>query len=131
MAVTLDNLKAELPSYAFETITGGLDSVGERALEKSRNWIKAKISGCSGAVYDEEDTTTKEILLKRSLYELYEYNDQESIANDKKNDAYELLRAKYGACIDPTNQEASGSGKGEGTSPGASIVKREPNKEAF
>jgi len=132
MAVTLIDLTAELPPYAWETVTGSSDLVGERALEKARNWIKAKIAGCTGAVYDEENITVKEILLKRALYELYQYNDQEGIANDKKNDAYELLRAVYGACVDPTNQpSAEGNSGGTGRTSGGKVITRDRNRETF
>ncbi len=90
MAVTLTDLKAELKSNAYAMLTGGDDAVGERALEKSRIWLKARLTEI-GIEPDESDTVIQQIVLKRALYELYSYAEQESVAADKRDDALELI----------------------------------------
>ena len=46
--------------------------------------------------------------MKRALYELYSYAENEAVARDKAEDAMELLKAYYGNAIDSSGY-ASGS----------------------
>ncbi len=90
MAVTLADLKAELKVSTYGMLTGGDDDVGERCLEKSRVWLKARLAE-AGITADEADDVVREIILKRALYELHSYAEQEGIASDKRDDALELI----------------------------------------
>lgn len=90
MAVTLNDLKAELKANTFGMLTGGSDAVGERCLDKARIWLRARLTEVE-VEPDEEDDVVREILLKYALYELYSYAEQESVAVDKKDDALELI----------------------------------------
>ncbi len=90
MAVDLAALKAELKPHAYEMLTGGDDAAGERALERARVWLTARLTE-AGLAADEADPVIGQILLKYALYELYSYAEQEGLAKDKKDDALELI----------------------------------------
>jgi len=130
--VTVDALKSEVKSYTYAQLTEGDDTVAERAIEKARIWVSAKLARLLNADFDEDGNTTDyNIILKRSLYELYSYGEMEAVASDKKDDAFELLKAKYGN-IDGTNQPSgSGGEEGSGPSPAGHILQPEINKDSF
>jgi len=95
--VTIDELKKELTSYNYEMLTQGDDSVAQRALDKAVIWVKARFAKC-GKEPDFENQLVKEAVLKRALYELYSYAEQEEKAKDKKEDASHLLEGLIGNC---------------------------------
>ena len=95
--VTVDDLKGELSPYQYQMLTQNDDSVAERAIEKAKVWIEAKFAKC-GQEVDWELSFVQEALLKRALYELYSYAEQEEKARDKKEDAEVLLEAVLGDC---------------------------------
>ncbi len=104
--VTVNELKAELTDYNYQMLTQGDDGVAERAIEKATIWLKAKFAKC-GKEPDWEDSLIKEALLKRALYELYSYAEQEEKAKDKKEDAEVLLRGVIGAYAQDVSNEIS------------------------
>lgn len=108
MAATLKDLREELKSYNFDVLTKQDDAVATRALEKATLWAKAKIE-MTGAAFDPDLPIVREIVLKRALYELYSYAENEQVASDKKEDAMELLKAAYGPSVDGTGY-SSGAG---------------------
>ena len=93
--VTVNDLKGELSPYQYQMLTQNDDSVAERAIEKAKVWIEAKFAKC-GQKVDWELSYVQEALLKRALYELYAYGEQEEVAKDKKEDAEVLLEAVLG-----------------------------------
>jgi hypothetical protein len=95
--LSINDLKAELPPYQYQMLTQNDDSVAERAIEKAVVWIKARFAKC-GKTPDFDDPTVKEATLKRALYELYSYAEQEEKAKDKKEDAEILLEGVLGSC---------------------------------
>lgn len=107
MGVSVDALRTEIKQYNYEVITGGDDAVAQRAIEKAELWTKAKIIQAKGE-WDDEDDIIRLIITKRALYELYSYAENEAVAQDKKEDAMELLKAYYGNAIDASGY-ASGS----------------------
>lgn len=107
MGVSVEALKSEIKEYNYEVITGGDDAVAQRAIEKAELWAKAKIIQAKGE-WDDEDGIIKLIVMKRALYELYSYAENEAVAQDKKEDAMELLKAYYGNAVDSSGY-ASGS----------------------
>ncbi|WP_456436956.1 hypothetical protein [Desulfurobacterium sp.] len=102
--ITVDDLKAELTSYNYQMLTQNDDSIAQRAIEKADIWVKAKFAKC-GKEPDFEDSLVKEATLKRALYELYSWAEQEEKAKDKKEDAEALLEGIIGSCA----KEGSGS----------------------
>lgn len=129
LPMTVEELKGEIKGYNYETLTGGDDSVAEGCIQKADIWIRAKLRKC-GAVPDFTDDIDKAVLVKRTLYELYSYAENEDIAKDKKQDAYDLLRAKYGNCIDKDLSQQTGSGQKTGD-PVGSIVPGSDNWKGF
>lgn len=107
MAVLVADLKEDLKSYNYEVLTGGDDSVAQRAVEKARIWAQAKVLA-AGGVFDEETETGRQIVIKRALYELYSSAENEAVARDKKEDAMELLRAVYGNAVDSSGYNSDG-----------------------
>lgn len=107
MAVTAADIREEVKAYNFEVLTGGDMSSVDRAIEKGRIWAKAKVLA-AGDVFDEEDEICRQVVIKRALYELYSSAENEAVARDKKEDAMELLRAKYGNAVDSANYGSGG-----------------------
>jgi hypothetical protein len=99
MSVTVADLKKEIAAYNYDLLTGEDDTVAERAIQKAVIWAKAKVTAASG-YFDEESEVNRQIVIKRTLYELYSYAENEAVAQDKKEDAMELLRAVYGDAVD-------------------------------
>lgn len=108
MAVTADDLVKEVKGYNWDLLTDGNPEVAERSLDKARIWLRAKMIAAKGA-YNEEDEIQRLILLKRALYELYSYAEQEAVAEDKKEDAMELLKAYLGSSVDSSGYMAGAS----------------------
>ena len=108
--ITVGYLKTQIKGYNFDTLTGGDDSVAVECIRKAEVWVRAKLKRC-GVEPDFNDVIDKEALTKRALYELYSFAENEDIAKDKKQDAYDLLRAKYGNCIDKDLSQQTGSEK--------------------
>ncbi len=95
--VTVEELKRELSPTQYRMLTQDDDSVAERAIEKAKVWVESRFAKCGKSV-DWELSYVQEALLKRALYELYAYGEQEEVARDKKEDAEVLLEAVLGDC---------------------------------
>ena len=108
MAVTADDLARAVKGYHWDLLTDGNPSVADRSLDKARIWLKAKMIAANGT-YNEEDEIQRLILIKRALYELYSYAEQEAVAEDKKEDAMELLKAYLGSSVDSSGYTAGAS----------------------
>lgn len=130
MIVTVDELKSSMKEYTYDQLTERDDRVAERCIEKARTWAAAKTTRCPGIVFEEStDPVCHDIIVKRALYELYAHGEMEVVASDKKEDAWELLKAKYGSCVDETNQEKSDGGQRR--SPNGKVVQWPTNKDSF
>jgi hypothetical protein len=116
MAATVNDLKGEIKDYNYKVLTSGDDAVAARALEKATLWAQAKVIAAQG-FFDPDVAINREIVLKRALYELYSHAENESVAQDKKEDAMELLRAAYGNSIDAAGYQAGAAGGGTSQSP--------------
>ncbi len=127
--ITVAYLKTQIKGYNFDTLTGGEDSVAEDCIRKAEIWVRAKLKSC-GLEPDFDDDIDKEALTRRALYELYSFAENEDIAKDKKDDAYDLLRAKYGRCIDKDLSQ-QGGGRNEQGNPVGSMVKGSDNWHGF
>lgn len=106
MSVTVEDLKKEIKDYNLRVITDGDSTVVQRAIEKAVVWAQAKVTAASGS-FDEGKEVNRLIVIKRALYELYSYAENESVAQDKREDALELLKAVYGDAIDAGDGERS------------------------
>lgn len=127
MGISVEDLKAELKDYNYEVLTGGDDTVALRSLEKAELWAKAKLIQANG-MFDEEDQILRLAIIKRALYELYSAAENEAVAADKKEDAMELLRARYGSAVDASGYTAGGSTM---QSPLATGAVRNGNKNSY
>lgn len=130
MAVTVDKLKNEIKQYNYQTLTGGDDDIASRAIEKAELWAKAKIIIVSGT-WNPDSSINEEIVMKRALYELYAYGENEAVAADKREDALELLKAAYGSAIDASGYNQSGGGSSQDNTPGGAITKGKRNTSLF
>lgn len=110
MGITVEELKEDISSYNYDVLTGGDDAVAQRALDKAVIWAKAKVIQAKGQ-YEESNEILRLAVIKRALYELYSAAENEAVADDKKEDAMELLRAYSGNAVD-----ASGYTSGQSVS---------------
>ena len=106
--ITIEDLRNEFKDYNWEVLTGGDESLAMRALDKAETWAKAKIIQACG-IYEDKDPITRLAVLKRASYELYSMAENEAVAQDKKDDAMELLRAKYGSSVDASGYPVGSS----------------------
>ncbi len=106
MSVTVEDLRREIKDYNLRVLAEGDSAVIERAIEKAIIWARAKVIAASGS-FDEDKEVNRLIVIKRALYELYSYAENEAVATDKKEDALELLRAVYGDAIDAGDGDRS------------------------
>ena len=107
-ALTSDDLARDVKGYSWDVLTDGNPGVAERCISKARVWLMAKMKAARG-VYDEDDEIQRLILIKRALYELYSHAEQEAVAQDKKEDAMELLKAHLGSAVDSSGYQAGGT----------------------
>lgn len=105
MGISVQDLKDEIREYNYEVLTGGDESIAQRCIDKAEVWARAKLIQAK-AVYDEDDEILRLAVIKRALYELYSQAENEAVAADKKEDAMELLRARYGNAVDATGYTA-------------------------
>ncbi len=110
--ITVEDIKQDIREYNYRMITNGDDSIAERAIKRATLWCKAKVQAY-GATFTDTDIN-REIVLKRALYELYSYAENEAVAEDKKEDAMELLKAAYTG-VDATGYTSGQGGATEGT----------------
>lgn len=127
MAITVATLKGELKGYNYKMLTGDDDQVASRAIEKAVIWAKAKVIAVAG-VFDPETEINRELVLKRALYELYSYAENEAVAQDKREDALELLKAAYGSGVDSSTNEGAPTSEGYAT---ARVKEHPRNKDFF
>jgi hypothetical protein len=106
MSVTVEDLRSEIKEYNLKVLADGDSAVIQRSIEKAVIWAKAKVTAASG-IFDEDTEINRLIVVKRALYELYSYAENESVANDKKEDAMELLRAAYGDSVDAAGYQSN------------------------
>jgi hypothetical protein len=104
VSITIEDLKRELSERDYRMLTSGDDAVAERAISKARVWVIARFKRC-GEKPDFEDEIVREALLKRALYELYSYAENEKTAQDKKEDADDLLKGVLGDCAGGKEEE--------------------------
>lgn len=97
--ITIDDLYLEIKPTQLKIITDGDDQVVDRCIEKAVSWVKARLRRC-GIDVDQDNPIVREAIIKRALYELYAYVENEEIASDKRDDAVSMLRGYFGDCID-------------------------------
>jgi hypothetical protein len=110
MPLTWEDLKQAFPPEVWKRAVKDFDEAefGNRFLSMARAWLKARLQPCEISSWNEDsDDVIRQILLYRAQYEFYAFFEKETLAADKKDSAEELLRARFGACIEET-REASG-----------------------
>lgn len=103
MALVWTDLKDSFPPERWTHNLSGLDEVvlGERFLSMARAWLAARLKPCGLETWDEDgDQIVRQALLYRAQYEFYAYFEQEDLAQDKRQVAEELLRGRFGRCVD-------------------------------
>lgn len=88
--ISITDLKAELSERNYRMLTQGDDSIGERAITKAKGWVLSRFRAY-GEDPNWEDDIVREATMKRALYELYSYAENEKVAADKRQDAIDLL----------------------------------------
>lgn len=109
--LTLDDLKKELPSQDYDTLTLGEDIVATRCLIKAKVAIKGMVTS-TGHVYDEADEVCRMAALKWALYELFAFAGQEGRAREKQEDAQLLIETNFGPIAKKTDASSTGPAVG-------------------
>jgi hypothetical protein len=107
--LTITDLKSELTERNYRMLTQGDDSIGDRALIRARGWVMARFRAY-GEDPDWNDDIVREATLKRALYELYSYAENEKVAADKRQDAVDLLAGILGRGSDPSQKGTISTG---------------------
>jgi len=68
--ITADDIRQRFQEADLQAITGGDESVITRAVNSARIWLQAAL-GARGMELNEENEVQREIIIKRTLYELY------------------------------------------------------------
>ena len=124
-AQILATIKAtEISSRDYRMLTDGAnDAVGLRCVEKALTWVLAKHMAC-GKEADLTSDLVIEAWIKRALYELYSFSENERVARDKAEDALTYLASALGDCVQAG--EAPGGDGGptvQAVTPATGIVK--------
>jgi hypothetical protein len=106
--ISVEDLKAQLKEYNYNALCDSDDDVALRCIENAVVYIKAKLKNCTSEV-DFEDDVVRQALIKRALYELYAYAENEQLADDKKQAAIEILRGYFGDCVSGSNMQQANS----------------------
>jgi len=118
--VTVDEIKQRFLTDDLQAVTGGDDSVIERAINSARIWLFAALKA-RGMQLNEEDEVQREIVIKRTLYELYAYSQDWEVAKANREEAEQLLSAMLGI-----TEEGSAS-----TAPVIRVAKPQPDWHGF
>lgn len=108
--LTINDLKNELTERNYRMLTQGDDSIGERAIAKAKGWVLSRFRAY-GDDPNWDDEIVREATLKRALYELYSYAENEKVAADKRQDAMDLLGGVLGRASDEGGRVSSASVK--------------------
>ncbi len=100
--ITVEDLKKEISERDYRMLTEGDDEVAVRAIDKAEKWVIARFRKC-GKTMNPEDELVQQAILKRALYELYSYKENEKVAADKKEDAEDILEGVLGDCVEEKN----------------------------
>jgi hypothetical protein len=90
-----DDIKQRFQEDDLQAITGGNDSVISRAINSAKIWLFAALNS-RGLKLDEEDEVQREIIIKRTLYELYAYSQDWEIAKANREESEQMLLAMFG-----------------------------------
>ncbi|MDR0455846.1 MAG: hypothetical protein LBH20_04075 [Treponema sp.] len=94
--ITIADLKKELTPSDYNTISFDDKDVAERAIHKAVIWVYGKVKS-TGGEYDETNEVIRDIVLKRAVYELFSYVNNESRAKAKEQDAADLIETYFGS----------------------------------
>ena len=124
-AEILTQIKAtEITARDYRMLTDGAnDTVGLRCVEKALTWVLAKHMAC-GKDADLTSDLVIEAWIKRALYELYSFAENEKVAQDKAEDALTYLSALLGDCVQSGESSSdSGGPTVQAVTPATGIVK--------
>lgn len=110
--ITVTDIKNEITERNYRMLTQGDDSIAERALVKAKGWVLSRFRAYNADPAWSDDIV-REATLKRTLYELYSYAENEKVAADKRQDAIDLLGGVLGRAAggDSGGSVATGSVK--------------------
>jgi hypothetical protein len=90
-----DDIKQRFQEADLQAITDGNDSVIRRAINSAKVWLQAALHA-RGLKLNEDDEVQREIIIKRTLYELYAYSQDWEIAKANREEAEQMLLAMFG-----------------------------------
>jgi hypothetical protein len=93
--ISADEVRQRFQEADLQAITGGDESVITRAINSARIWLQAAL-GARGMELNEENEVQREIIIKRTLYELYAYSQDWEIAKANREESEQMLLAMLG-----------------------------------
>ena len=93
--ISADEVRQRFQEADLQAITGGDESVITRAINSARIWLQAAL-GARGMELNEENEVQREIIVKRTLYELYAYSQDWEVAKANREEAKQMLLAMLG-----------------------------------
>ena len=96
--ITIDTIKTTLTNQTYIALTGDNDIVAQNAIDRAVIWLQIMTKNCNVNI-DYNNDEIELILLNQTIYELYQIDEFEKLAIDKKEDALTLLKAFFGNCI--------------------------------
>jgi len=117
--ITADDIRQRFQEADLQAITGGDESVITRAINSARIWLQAAL-GARGMELNEENEVQREIIVKRTLYELYAYSQDWEVAKANREEAEQMLLAMLGEV-----------GESRPSTPIVKVVRPEPDWHGF
>ena len=118
-SLTSTDVKDALPDYMARRITSDHSNAFGDAARKANLWVASRYRNCglSSSDIDWDDDLVREAALERAKYEIYALQETEDVAEDKKENASELIGGVLGGCGAEDGDESPGSAVVAGEKP--------------
>jgi hypothetical protein len=94
--ITVQDVQKDITPQDYRTLSLGDDANAERAIEKAVIWTKGKILS-TGNIFDPDNEVVKQVIVTRSLYELWFFVGYPEKARVKEEDARDLIESYFGS----------------------------------
>lgn len=96
-AVVIADIKNRIKLEVYNVLTGRTDAVCTRAITTAELWLTGLAAKAGNNAMDMTTELAREVVILRTLSELYSYNGQDETAKDKLNMARELAGSVIGS----------------------------------
>ena len=96
--ISLNDLYLHTSPEAINAVLQGDERIASGAISNAYAYVKAQVRKCSNITDIDSDETLRLAVIKRALYELFIYSNDVVVAEQFKNDANSLIKARIGDC---------------------------------